>query len=75
MTLEHVMLSPDQLVPNLRQLQAEVIGSSTYVHVNITHTHTHTHVTKSLTRPEEAMRHDKLCVLTHAHFSHDRRGS
>lgn len=35
------MLSLDQLVLNLRQLQAEVIGSSTYVHVNITHTHTH----------------------------------
>ncbi len=35
--------------------------------------HTHT-CTKSLREPGEATHHDKLHVLTHAHFSHYRHG-
>lgn len=82
MTLEHVMLSLCQLVLNLRQLPVDMIGTSIYLHVNIppnycentlslSHTRMHT---QTLTEPEETTHHDKLHVLTHAHFSPHRCG-
>lgn len=72
MTLEHVTSSLGQLVLNLRQLQADMIGTSTYIHVNIPANERENTHTKPLTQPEEATHHDKLHVLTHAHFSHHR---
>lgn len=43
MTLEPVTLTLVQLVPSLRQLQADRIGTSAYVHVNTPHTNAHMH--------------------------------